>query len=98
MANLKTEYKMSKLAALDQLLAEYLQFNYHHDPILKARLIDAQVWLKQRILFTHQDLFAQPENQLMAEYFIHHLYGGPEFDNLSLQILKVFTALMMQLL
>ena len=77
---------MSKLAALDQLLEQYKQLNYHSDPILKKRLLEAQNWLKLRIQHTHQELFNRPENQLMAKYFINRLYGGPEFDDLAAQI------------
>lgn len=77
---------MSKLAVLDQLLVQYQQFQYHHDPILKKRLFEAQDWLKQRIQNTHQELFKRRENKLMAQYFIHRLYGGQEFDELALQI------------
>lgn len=77
---------MSKLAALDELLEQYKQLNYHSDPILKQRLHDAQNWLKTRIQETHQELFNDPKNQLMAKYFINRLYGGPEFDDLALQI------------
>ncbi|MDR0236413.1 hypothetical protein [Acinetobacter sp.] len=77
---------MSKLAALDQLLEQYQQFSYHTDPVLKQRLHEAQDWLKGRIQNTHHDLFNQKENQLMAKYFINRLYGGPEFDDLAIQI------------
>jgi hypothetical protein len=77
---------MSKLAALDQLLEQYKQLNYHQNPDLKERLSDAQLWLKQRILKTHTTLFEDEKNQLMAKYFINRLYGGPEFDDLALQI------------
>ena len=77
---------MTKLAALDLLLEQYQQLSYHNDPILKQRLNDAQNWLKQRILETHVDLFEQEKNQLMAKYFMNRLYGGPEFDDLALQI------------
>lgn len=77
---------MSKLAALDQLLEQYQQLSYHTDPILKNRLHEAQTWLKNRIQMTHQDLFNQKENVLMAQYFINRLYGGPEFDDLAVQI------------
>ena len=77
---------MSKLAALDQLLEQYKQLNYHQDPQLKQRLHEAQQWLKQRIAQTHQQHFAEPKNQLMAQYFLNRLYGGPEFDDLALQI------------
>ncbi|OTG95565.1 FFLEELY motif protein [Acinetobacter sp. ANC 3832] len=77
---------MSKLAALDELLEQYNALAYHQDPILNQRLHDAQNWLKERILNTHQELFNQPENQLMAKYFINRLYGGPDFDDLAKQI------------
>lgn len=77
---------MSKLAALDDLLEQYKQLNYHADPVLKQRLHDAQNWLKNRIVGTHQDLFNDSKNQLMAKYFINRLYGGSEFDDLALQI------------
>ena len=77
---------MSKLAALDQLLEQYQQLSYHTDPILEKRLHEAQDWLKVRIQTTHHDLFNQKENQLMAKYFINRLYGGPEFNDLALQI------------
>ena len=77
---------MSKLAALEDLLVQYHQLNYHQDPVLKVRLFEAQYWLKQRIQESHQDLFRRSENQRMAQYFMNRLYGGPEFDDLSLQI------------
>ena len=77
---------MSKLAALDQLLEQYQQLSYHTDPILKNRLHEAQTWLKNRIQMTHHELFNQKENVLMAQYFINRLYGGPEFDDLAVQI------------
>lgn len=77
---------MSKLAALDQLLEQYQQLSYHSDPILKQRLHEAQDWLKIRIQHTHHEMFNQPEYQLMAKYFINRLYGGPEFDDLAVQI------------
>ena len=57
---------MSKLAALDQLLEQYQQLSYHTDPILEKRLHEAQDWLKLRIQNSHQELFNQKENQLMA--------------------------------
>ena len=77
---------MSKLAALDQLLEQYQQLSYHTNPVLKNRLHEAQAWLKNRIQHTHQELFNQKENVLMAQYFINRLYGGPEFDDLAVQI------------
>ena len=77
---------MSKLAALDQLLQQYQQFSYHNNPALKKRLHEAQAWLKQRMQKTHQALFLEKDHQLMSAYFLNRLYGGPEFDDLALQI------------
>jgi hypothetical protein len=39
--------------------------------------------MKARIAATHQEFFAQPENQLMAQYFLNRLYGGPDFDAMA---------------
>ncbi|UTO19207.1 hypothetical protein NGC85_15015 [Acinetobacter sp. Z1] len=77
---------MSKLAAFDHLLLQYQTLNYHQDPALAQRLHDVQAWMKARIAATHQDFFAQPENQLMAQYFLNRLYGGPDFDAMAQQI------------
>ena len=77
---------MSKLAAFDQLLLEYQSLACHKDPALKQRLHDVQAWMKVRIAATHESFFAQPENQLMAQYFLNRLYGGPDFDAMALQI------------
>ncbi|USA52998.1 hypothetical protein NDN13_16360 [Acinetobacter sp. C32I] len=77
---------MSKLAAFDDLLLQYKAFNYHDDAVLEQRLHEVQTWMKERIAQTHQDFFARPENQLMAQYFLKRLYGGPDFDALAQQI------------
>lgn len=77
---------MSKLAPLDDLVQQYKQLDYHKNPVLKKRLHEAQQWLKDRIQVTHNDLFNEPKNQLMAQYFLNRLYGGPEFDALAKQI------------
>jgi len=77
---------MSKLAAFDDLLLQYKAFQYHDNPALAQRLQDVQTWMKSRIAETHHDFFAQQNNQLMAQYFLKRLYGGPDFDALALQI------------
>ncbi|MPW45704.1 hypothetical protein D7V21_11935 [Acinetobacter guerrae] len=77
---------MSKLAPFDDLLQQYYAFEYHNNPAILQRLNDAQIWLKARIKYTHQDYFDEPENQLMAQYFLNRLYGGSDFDPLALQI------------
>ena len=77
---------MSKLAAFDDLLQQYNAFNYHEEPALAQRLHDVQSWIKQRLEHSHQELFNKPENQIMAQYFLKRLYGGPDFDALAKQI------------
>lgn len=80
---------MSKLAVLDELLELYYQLNYHKNPLILQRLQDVQAWQKQRMLHTHQTLFAEKNNILMAEYFLNRLYGGDDFDALAEQIARL---------
>ena len=77
---------MSKLAAFDHLLLQYQTLNYHQNPALKQRLHEVQAWMKARIAETHKEFFALPENQLMAQYFLNRLYGGPDFEAIAQQI------------
>lgn len=77
---------MSKLAAFDQLLLQYQSLNYHQNPAIAQRLHEVQAWMKERIAQTHEEFFARPENQLMAQYFLNRLYGGPDFDAMAQQI------------
>lgn len=77
---------MSKLAHLDDLLAEYHQLAYHNNPALLEKLQQVQAWQKARIQRTHATHFAEPKNHLMAEYFLNRLYGGPDFDAVAQQI------------
>ena len=74
---------MSKLAAFDHLLLQYQTLNYHQNPALKQRLHEVQAWMKARIAETHKEFFALPENQLMAQYFLNRLYGGPDFEAIA---------------
>lgn len=80
---------MSKLAALDDLLALYYQLNYHQNPAIFQRLQDVQAWQKQRMQRTHAKKFAEKQNILMSEYFLNRLYGGPDFDALAGQIARL---------
>ena len=80
---------MSKLAALDDLLAVYKQFHYHQNPQILQRLQQVQAWQKQRMQHTHAAQFSQPQNHLMAEYFLNRIYGGPDFDALAAQIARL---------
>lgn len=80
---------MSKLAVLDELLVRYHQLNYHHHPQIFQRLQEVQAWNRQRIQRTHQLQFAEKSNTLMAAYFLNRLYGGPDFDSLAAQIIRL---------
>lgn len=80
---------MSKLAALDDLLALYYQLNYHQNPAIFERLQDVQAWQKQRMQRTHASNFAEKQNILMSEYFLNRLYGGPDFDAVAEQIARL---------
>lgn len=77
---------MSKFAALEDLLQRYHALAYHQNPALKQRLHDVQAWQKQRMQHSHNELFSATSNQLMAQYFLNRLYGGPDFDALASQI------------
>lgn len=80
---------MSKFDALQQQLEQFRAMPFHHDARLAQRLADVQNWQKQRIRHTHADFFAKPENQLMADYFLNRLYGGPNFNELAFQIGRI---------
>lgn len=80
---------MSKLAVLDDLLERYYQLRYHHHAELQQRLLDVQLWQKQRMQHTHARDFAEKHNILMAQYFLNRLYGGPDFDALADQIVRL---------
>ena len=80
---------MSKLAALDDLLALYYQLNYHQNPAIFQRLQDVQAWQKQRMQRTHAKTFAEKQNILMSEYFLNHLYKKPNLNALAGQIARL---------
>jgi len=80
---------MSKFDALQQQLEVFHAMDFHQDPILAKRLNDVQTWQKERMKKTHHDFFAQKNNQLMADYFMNRLYGGPDFDVLASQIARL---------
>ncbi|HJF27685.1 hypothetical protein NI467_09565 [Acinetobacter bohemicus] len=80
---------MSKLAALDELLERYDQLSYHRQSKILSRLQDVQAWQKTRMQRSHQTHFSAKQNQLMADYFLNRLYGGPDFDALATQIKRL---------
>jgi hypothetical protein len=86
---LASEFCMSAFDALKSQLARYRALEHHHNPILAAQLIAVQTWQKARMQHTHRELFAQPEHQLMAAYFLNRLYGGADFAILADQFERV---------
>ncbi len=80
---------MTAFMELQQHLKRYWALPYHEDPTLNTALHEVQAWQRQRIRQTHSELFTLPKNQLMAEYFLHQLYGGAEFKKLAIQLARL---------
>lgn len=80
---------MSKFEFLGQQLDQFESLENHHNPILAVRLLDVQLWQKQRMQKTHADFFAIPQHQLMTDYFLNRLYGAADFKELSIQIRRL---------
>ena len=86
---LASEIYMSAFDALKSHLARYRALEHHQDPALAAQLIAVQTWQKARMQHTHRVLFAKPQHQLMAAYFLNRLYGGADFVVLAGQFERV---------
>lgn len=80
---------MSALSELQHHLTRYWALPYHEDADLKAKLNNVQTWQRTRIQRTHAELFEQPKNQPMANYFLTQLYGGDEFKLLAEQLARI---------
>ncbi|MGM8898469.1 MULTISPECIES: FFLEELY motif protein [unclassified Psychrobacter] len=80
---------MSALSDLQQHLTRYWALPYHDDEALDAKLKDVQAWQRARIQRTHSELFGQPKNKPMANYFLTQLYGGDEFKLLAKQLERI---------
>ena len=80
---------MSALSELQQHLTRYWALPYHDDEALEAKLKDVQAWQRARIQRTHSELFEQPKNKPMADYFLTQLYGGDEFKSLAKQLERI---------
>lgn len=80
---------MAALADLQQHLVRFWSLPYHQDVALSTKLDEVQAWQRARIQHTHQVLFGQPQNQMMAEYFLTQLYGGDEFKLLAKQLERI---------
>lgn len=80
---------MTAFSELQQHLTRYWALPYHDDPKLNTVLNEVQAWQRIRIQQTHDELFSQPNNQLMANYFLTQLYGGKEFKMLAVQLARI---------
>ncbi len=80
---------MTAFSDLQQHLTHYWALPHHEDHDLNTVLNEVQAWQRIRIQRTHNDLFEQPQNQLMANYFLTQLYGGKEFKLLAVQLARI---------
>lgn len=80
---------MTAFSDLQNHLKRYWAMPHHDDYELNAVLNEVQSWQRMRIQRSHSDLFAQPKNQLMADYFLTQLYGGKEFKMLAVQLARI---------
>lgn len=67
---------MSSLDQLAGLLNRYDALPRHHDPVLAQQVEQITQWQTSRLARTHARLFAEPQNRLMGDYFLHRLYGS----------------------
>lgn len=80
---------MTAFSELQQHLTRYWALPYHDDETLNRALNEVQRWQRLRIQRTHKELFAQPNNKLMADYFLTQLYGGEKFKLLAVQLARM---------
>lgn len=80
---------MSALSELSQDLKEYWTLPHHSNPELATKLTEVQTWQKNRMRDTHHDLFSQPKNKPMTDYFLNNLYGGSSLDEVVRQLEKI---------
>ncbi|TXD97535.1 hypothetical protein ES754_00675 [Psychrobacter frigidicola] len=80
---------MSALSELQHHLTRYWALPYHEDTELQSKLVEVQAWQRARLQRTHSDLFEQPKNKPMADYFLTQLYGGGEFKLLAEQLERI---------
>lgn len=80
---------MSALSDLNVKLKQFWDLPHHNNPQLAAKLAEVQNWQKDRIRKTHADLFSQPKNKPMADYFLTHLYGGDSLNQIVSQLEKI---------
>ena len=80
---------MSALADLQQHLIRFWALPHHQNAELNTKLNAVQAWQQSRIQRTHRELFEQPKNKLMADYFLTQLYGGEEFKVLAQQLERI---------
>lgn len=80
---------MAALSELQTHLTRYWALDYHNDEALHIKLNEVQEWQRARIRETHKQMFEQPKNKPMANYFLTKLYGGQEFELLAKQLERI---------
>ncbi len=80
---------MAALTELQRHLTHYWALPYHEDQPLNDKLNEVQTWQRARIQNTHRELFEQPKNTPMADYFLTQLYGGDDFKLLAKQLERI---------
>lgn len=77
---------MAVFEQLHTVLAEYWQLPHHQNATIQACFQSIQTWQCQRLQVTHEALFAHPEYQTLADYFVHELYANHNFDSIAKQV------------
>ena len=80
---------MSSMSDLQIYISNFWQLPYHQDAVLEKKLNEVQSWQRARMAKSHERLFSEPKNQLMAQYFMHKIYGGEEFKILAEQLERI---------
>jgi len=80
---------MAALTELQQHITHYWSLPYHQDEALNIKLNEVQAWQRDRLRNTHRQMFEQPKNKPMANYFLNKLYGGAEFGLLAKQLERI---------
>ena len=80
---------MSALNELSDHLQRFWALPHHKRPKLAKKFAEVQAWQRNRMRQTHRELFAEPDNRAMADYFLHKLYAGDEFPPLARQLERI---------
>ncbi len=80
---------MTAFSDLSDDLQTFRALAHHSNPALAGKLAQVQAWQRDRMRRTHAELFSQPQNQPMADYFLNNLYGGEAFEILVRQLERI---------